>query len=100
MRTSSLLAGATAAWVLCVPFAASAQATAEGADKIRLGLKEWIADHLTTPDKSVVVNFQGPIAVEPQGKSYKAVIPKSEIVFAQSEDQVKLPVDPIELVLT
>jgi hypothetical protein len=99
MRNFNLLAGGIAAWVICMPFAANAQATQEGADKIRLGLKEWIASHLSPADKSVVFNFQGPITVEPQGKSYKAVIPKSEIAFS-GDDQVKLPLDAIELVLT
>jgi hypothetical protein len=100
MRTSTLFAGGIAAWILCVPFAGQAQTTQEGADKIRLGLKEWIASHLTTADKSVVFNFQGPITVVPQGKSYKAVIPKSEVVFADGDDPVTLPVDTVELVLT
>ena len=63
MRPLSLLAAGVAAWIL-LPAAAQAQATAEGADKIRLGLKDWIATHLATADKSVVVNFQGPITVE------------------------------------
>lgn len=99
MRALSLFAAGVAAWVL-LPAAAQAQATAEGADKIRLGLKDWIATHLTTADKSVVVNFQGPITVEPQGKSYKAVIPKSEVVFADDGDPYRLALDPVELVLT
>lgn len=99
MRALSLFAAGVAAWVL-LPAAAQAQATAEGADKIRLGLKDWIATHLATADKSVVVNFQGPITVEPQGKSYKAVIPKSEVVFADGGDPSRLALDPVELVLT
>jgi hypothetical protein len=99
MRALSLFAAGVAAWVL-LPAAAHAQATAEGADKIRLGLKDWIATHLATADKSVVVNFQGPITVEPQGKSYKAVIPRSEVVFADDGDPSRLALDPVELVLT
>ncbi|MBW8726438.1 MAG: hypothetical protein JF625_14945 [Inquilinus limosus] len=99
MRALSLFAAGVAAWVL-LPAAAQAQATAEGADKIRLGLKDWIATHLATADKSVVVNFQGPITVEPQGKSYKAVIPKSEVVFADGGDPHRLALDSVELVLT
>lgn len=99
MRALSLFAAGVAAWVL-LPAVAQAQATAEGADRIRLGLKDWIATHLTTADKSVVFNFQGPITVEPQGKSYKAVIPRSEILFADEGDPARLALDPVELVLT
>lgn len=99
MRTLSLLAAGIAAWVL-LPAAAQAQATADGADKIRLGLKDWIATHLATADKSVVFNFQGPITVEPQGKFYKAVIPKSEILFTNEGDTARLALDPVELALT
>ncbi|MGK9234695.1 hypothetical protein KXS07_18060 [Inquilinus limosus] len=99
MRSLSLFAAGVAAWVL-LPAAAQAQATADGAEKIRLGLKDWIASHLTTPDKSVVVNFQGPITVDPQGDSYKAVIPKAEVVFAFEGDPASLALDPIELTLT
>lgn len=99
MRPLSLLAAGVAAWIL-LPAAAQAQATAEGADKIRLGLKDWIATHLTTADKSVVVNFQGPITVEPQGKSYKAVIPRSEVVFADGDNPSTLALTSVELVLT
>jgi hypothetical protein len=99
MRTLSLFAAGIAAWVL-LPAAAQAQATAEGADKIRLGLKDWIATHLVTADKSVVFNFQGPITVEPQGKFYKAVIPKSEVLFAAEGDTARMALDPVELVLT
>lgn len=99
MRTLSLLAAGIAAWVL-LPAAAQAQATAEGADKIRLGLKDWIATHLVTADKTVVFNFQGPITVEPQGKFYKAVIPKSEVLFTAEGDTARLALDPVELVLT
>lgn len=100
MRDSTLLAGGIAAWIFCAPFAANAQATQDGADKIRLGLKDWIASHLTAADKSVVLNFQGPITVEPQAGVYKAVIPKSEIVFAGGGDNDTLAIDPIELTLT
>ncbi|WP_225768096.1 hypothetical protein [Inquilinus sp. Marseille-Q2685] len=99
MRALSLFAAGVAAWLL-LPAAAQAQATAEGADRIRLGLKDWIATHLATPDKSVVFNFQGPITVEPQGKSYKAVIPRSEVVFADEGNPSRLALDPVELVLT
>ncbi|MGO4127118.1 hypothetical protein AB4Z01_22135 [Inquilinus sp. YAF38] len=99
MRTLSLFAAGIAAWVL-LPAAAQAQATAEGADKIRLGLKDWIATHLVTADKTVVFNFQGPITVEPQGKFYKAVIPKSEILFTAEGDTARLALDPVELQLT
>ncbi|MGK9170439.1 DUF2125 domain-containing protein [Inquilinus limosus] len=119
MRSLSLFAAGVAAWIL-LPGAAQAQATADGAEKIRLGLKDWIASHLTTPDKSVVVNFQGPITVEPQGNSYKAVIPRSEVVFTttaqhatyqekppesggvvtEPTNTTTLALDPIELRLT
>lgn len=99
MRSLPLLAAGVAAWIL-LPAAAQAQATADGADRIRLGLKDWIATHLATADKSVVVNFQGPITVEPQGKSYKAVIPKSEVVFADGDNPSTLALAPVELVLT
>jgi len=99
MRSLSLFAAGVAAWVL-LPAAAQAQATAEGADKIRLGLKDWIATHLSAPDKSVVVNFQGAITVEPQGETYKAVIPKADVVFAADSDPARLSIDPIQLVMT
>ena len=100
MRNSTLLAGGIAAWVLCAPFAANAQATQEGADRIRLGLKYWIATNLSSPDKSFVLNFQGPIAVQPQGDAYKAVIPASELTVTNSGEADKLPIGPIEMVLT
>ena len=100
MRSGSLLAMGVAAWVLLPAAAAQAQATAEGADKIRLGLKDWIAIHLSAPDKSVVVTFQGAITVEPQGNSYKAVIPKADVVFDADSDPSHLSIDPIQLQMT
>lgn len=86
MLRSTLLAGIALTGLLALPIAAQAQATTEGAEEIRLGLKDWIGTSLNQPETGLTFTLSGPIEVAPQGDHYSVTVPASDLKIDPSED--------------
>ncbi len=88
MRRSLVLAGVAAVGLggIMPAVAQAPQVTPEGAEIIRLGIKDWLADHLNDAEAGVTTTLQGPIAVTPQGDHYALTIPAMEIAIVPNHD--------------
>lgn len=86
MLKRTLLAGIALTGLVALPIAAQAQATSEGAEAIRLGIKDWIGTTLNQPSTGTTLTLSGPIEVAPAGDHYNVTIPASDLKIDPSED--------------
>jgi hypothetical protein len=89
-------AGGLSVALAFAPWAAKAQATPEGADQIRQGLKGYIATRLLSDD-GLQVAMNGAIEVRPEGAVYQATLPQMTVTFA---GDTTIGIDPIRITLT
>ncbi|MEE8272568.1 MAG: hypothetical protein V3R98_12695 [Alphaproteobacteria bacterium] len=86
MYKRALLAGVLAAGLTAGALPATAQTDSATADQIRRAIKVWMGQNLQNPAGIYTIALDGSITVEPDGDSYRAVIPAATVTFAGEAD--------------